>query len=110
MSEMSVVRVTNANNVWKVRDKYGGIEYVLNPGETISMPSAAAEHIFGYGLPEKERFKKMMRMGIANHPKGPEMWSRIRMKAAGAGQNVAPTGSAREIEGKTEGNQGKDAA
>ena len=88
-----IVKVTNANNAWRVRDKYAGIQYEFPPGETVSIPQEAAEHIFGYGLPEKERFKKFMRMGIANMPKGKEMWERIRIKPVG---NVSPTGVERE--------------
>jgi hypothetical protein len=34
-----------------------------------------------------------MRMGIANHPKGREMWDRIIIKPVG---NVVPTGVVRE--------------
>lgn len=90
---MQLVRVTNRNNMWKVRDRYGGVEYVFQPGETSTIPAEAAEHIFGYGLPEPERFKKMMRMGIANHKDGKKMWENILIKPAG---NVEATGAVRE--------------
>lgn len=87
------VRVTNRNNVWKVVDRFGGVEYKFPPGETVTIPAEAAEHIFGYGLSEKERFKKFMRMGIANMPKGKEMWERIVIKPVG---NISATGVVRE--------------
>lgn len=88
-----LVKVTNANNVWRIRDKYAGIEYDFQPNTTVSIPKEAAEHIFGYGLPESEQLKKMMRMGIANHPKGKELWGRVKIKPAG---NIEPTGVVRE--------------
>ncbi len=89
------VKVTNRNNVWKVRDRFGGIEYVFPPGETVTIPAEAAEHIFGYGLDERERFKKFMRMGIANMPegKGQKMWDNIVIKPAGG---VQATGAVRD--------------
>lgn len=87
------VRVTNRNNVWKVIDRYGGIEYKFPPGETVTIPAEAAEHIFGYGLDEKGRWQKFLRMGIANHPKGKEMWERISIKPVG---NISATGAVRE--------------
>ena len=88
-----LVKVTNRNNLWRVVDKFGGIEYKFPPGETVTIPQEAAEHIFGYGLDEKTRFKKMMRMGIANRKDGDKLWSNIVMKPAG---NVEPTGAVRE--------------
>lgn len=87
------VRVTNRNNQWSVRDKYAGEEHVFPPGETVTVSAEVAEHIFGYGLDEKGRWKKFLRMGIANHPKGKEMWSRIEMKPVG---NLKFTGVVRE--------------
>ena len=87
------VRVTNRNNIWKVVDRYGGVQYVFPPNETVLVAAEVAEHIFGYGLSEKERFRKFMRMGIANHPKGKDMWERISIKPVG---NVVPTGATRE--------------
>ena len=87
------VRVTNRNNIWKVVDRYGGQQYVFPPGESVLVAAEVAEHIFGYGLDERERFKKFMRMGIANDPKGKEMWDRIVVKPVG---NVVPTGVVRE--------------
>ena len=88
------VKVTNRNNVWKVRDKYGGVSYDFPPGETVTIPAEAAEHIFGYGLDEKERRKKMMRMGIANHKDGQRMWDNMVIRPTG---NVEPTGKEREV-------------
>lgn len=87
------VRVTNRNNIWRVVDRFGGTQYTFPPGETVTVAAEVAEHIFGYGLDEKERFKKFMRMGIANHPKGKEMWERIVIKPVGG---VVPTGAVRE--------------
>jgi hypothetical protein len=89
---MQQVKVTNRNNAWRVRDKYAAIEYVFPPGETVTIPAEAAEHIFGYGLDERARFQKFMRMGIANHPQGKKMWDNIQIRPVG---NVQPTGAER---------------
>ncbi len=88
------VKVTNRNNVWWVRDKYGGVPYEFPPGDTVIIPAEAAEHIFGYGLDEKERHKKMLRMGIANHKDGQRMWENMVVRPSG---NVEPTGKEREV-------------
>lgn len=88
-----IVKVTNRNNVWRVRDKFGGIEYDFPPGETRSVPAEAAEHIFGYGLDEKGRYQKFLRIGIANMKDGRKMWENILIKPAG---NVEPTGVVRQ--------------
>jgi len=87
-----LVKVTNRNNAWHVRDKYGGIEYKFPAGETVTVPAEAAEHIFGYGLDEKGRRQKFLRMGIANVKDGEKMWANIVIKPAG---NVQPTGAER---------------
>lgn len=85
-AEEAVVRikVTNKNNRWHVIDRFGGVEWKFPAGETVEVPAEVAEHIFGYGLNEKDRFKKFMRMGIANHPEGKRMWENIVMKRVGA--------------------------
>ena len=87
------VRVTNRNNLWKIVDRYGGTEYVFPPGETVLVAAEVAEHIFGYGLDEKERWKKFLRMGIANHKHGKDMWERVVIKPV---SNIVPTGAVRE--------------
>ena len=87
------VRVTNRNNIWKVVDRYAGVEYKFPPGETVTVAAEVAEHIFGYGLDEKGRRQKFLRMGIANHPDGQKMWERIVVKPVG---NIAATGVVRE--------------
>lgn len=87
------VRVTNKNNTWLVVDRFGGIEYKFPPGESVTVAAEVAEHIFGYGLDEKERFKKFLRMGIANLKHGAEMWKRIEVKPMG---NIVATGAVRE--------------
>lgn len=87
------VKVTNRNNAWNVRDKYGGIEYTFPSGDTVTVPAEAAEHIFGYGLDEKGRRQKFMRMGIANMKDGERLWNNIVIKPAG---NVQPTGAVRD--------------
>jgi hypothetical protein len=88
-----LVRVTNRNNAWNVRDKYAGIEYRFPAGDTVTVPAEAAEHIFGYGLDERGRRQKFLRMGIANLKDGERMWANIVIKPAG---NVAPTGAVRD--------------
>lgn len=87
------VRVTNRNNAWTVRDKYGGVFYTFPPGETVTVAAEVAEHIFGYGLDPKGKWQKFLRMGIANDPKGKEMWARIEVKPVG---NPQFTGVQRE--------------
>lgn len=89
-----ILKVTNGNKGWMLRDKCGGIAYEFPPEQNVMIPQEAAEHIFGYGLSEDERWKKFLRMGIANHPKGKEMWNNIRIRPAGA--YVEPTGASRE--------------
>lgn len=87
------VQVTNRNNAWTVRDRFGGVEYVFPPGQPVKVAAEVAEHIFGFGLDDKGRWQKFLRMGIANHPKGREMWERISIKPLG---NPQFTGVARE--------------
>lgn len=88
------VKVTNRNNVWKIVDKFAGQTFKFPPGETVTIPTEAAAHIFGYGLSEKERRQKFMRMGIANLKDGQKMWDNIVIRATG---NVEPTGKEREV-------------
>ena len=88
------VWVTNRNNTVTFRDKFGGQEYKFPPGESVTIPEEAAQHIWGYGLDEKGRFQKMMRMGLANKKEGPRWWSNVVLKPAG---NVEPTGVEREV-------------
>lgn len=87
------VAVTNRNNSWIVKDRYGGTEYVFRPGQTMKVAAEVAEHIFGYGLDEKGRHQKFLRMGIANMKHGADMWKRIEIKPVG---NLQFTGAARE--------------
>lgn len=87
------VRITNRNAAWTIKDRFGGQPYTFPPGEAVTVAAEVAEHIFGYGLDEKGRRQKFLRMGIANHPKGAEMWERITIKPVG---NVVPTGVVRE--------------
>ena len=87
-----ILKVTNGNSNL-LRDRCGGVQYEFPPNVPVMIPQEAAEHIFGYGLPEDERFKKFMRMGLANHPKGKEIWDNIRIRPVG---KVEPTGAVRE--------------
>lgn len=87
------VKVTNRNNTKVLRDRYGGIEYVFNPGETVTIPAEAAEHIFGYGLDEKGKWQKFLRSGLANQPKGREIFDRMVVRPVGS--NVEATGAVR---------------
>jgi len=89
-----LVQVTNKNNTGKFVDKFGGQEYQFPPGERVTIPLEAAEHIFGYGLSEKERYKKFMRAGLANVKNGERIWGNFVLKPAG---NVEPTGVSREV-------------
>ena len=91
---MALVKVTNRNNIAHFKDKYGGIEYVFPCGETVAIPEEAAEHIWGWGLDAAGRFKKMMRLGIANRKDGQRIWDNVVLKSA---SNVAPTGKEREV-------------
>lgn len=45
--------VTN-NSEEEFIDGYHGVRYEFLPGKTVEIPDAAAEHIFGYGLENKE--------------------------------------------------------
>ena len=96
---MHVVRITNRNNAWNVRDRYAGIEYVFKAGDTVTVPLEVAEHIFGYGLTPEGKAQKMRRMGIANmkdaqgNSIAQRLWDNIVIKPAG---NVQPTGAVRE--------------
>ena len=89
-----LVKVLNKNNTGKIVDKFGGQRYEFPAGETVTIPEEAAVHIFGYGLDPKERFKKMMRLGLANAKNGERIWSNFVLKPAG---HVEPTGASREV-------------
>lgn len=93
MNPSAQIRVTNRNNQWTVRDRFGGTEYVFRPGESVTVAAEVAEHIFGYGLDEKGRWQKFLRAGIANMKHGADMWKRIEMKPVG---NPQFTGAIRE--------------
>jgi hypothetical protein len=93
MNGATQVEVTNTNTQWLIKDKFGGQEYKFPPGERVKVAAEVAEHIFGFGLDEKGRHQKFMRMGIANLPKGKEMWDRVKIRTIG---NVTPTGVVRE--------------
>ncbi|HLZ34256.1 MAG TPA: hypothetical protein VKP13_09570 [Nitrospira sp.] len=82
------IRVTNRNNRFDVRDKFAGQEYRFPAGETVVVPREAAEHIFGYGMDEQARFRKLMRMGWANHKDGRKWWSNIHMEPVGGNQST----------------------
>ena len=88
-----ILQVTNGNVGWLLRDRYGGIHYEFPPGVPVKIPREAGEHIFGWGLSEDERWKKFLRMGIANRPNGKEMWDNVKIRPVG---NVEPTGAVRE--------------
>lgn len=88
-----ILKVINGNKEWLIKDRYGGIQYEFPPGEAVTIPREAGEHIFGWGLSEDERWKKFLRMGIANHPKGRQMWENVKIRPVG---NVEPTGAVRE--------------
>lgn len=88
------VRVTNRNNVWKVIDRYAGVEYKFPPGETVTVAREVAEHIFGYGLDDKGKWQKFLRSGLANQKDGKAIWERIVVKPLGG--NVAATGAVRQ--------------
>jgi len=89
-----LIHVTNKNNLGAYVDKFGGQVYKFPPGERVTIPLEAAEHIFGYGLPDKERFKKFMRAGLANAKNGERIWANFVLKPAG---NVEPTGVSRDV-------------
>lgn len=94
MNPSAQIAITNRNNQWLVRDRYAGVEYTFPPGQTVKVAAEVAEHIFGYGLDEKGRWKKFLRIGIANMKNGQEMWKRIEMKPVG---NPQFTGGVREV-------------
>lgn len=89
---MQIVKVTNRNNVWIIRDRFGGIDYEFPPGESRDIPAEAAEHIFGWGLTSQGRWQKFLRMGLANRKDGQKMWDNVLLKAV---SNLEPTGAER---------------
>jgi len=82
------VRVLNRNNTTEFRDKFASVEYRFPPGESVMIPTEAAEHIFGYGLDQKGRYRKFLRMGIANMKNGQKLWDNIIIKPAGGVEEV----------------------
>ena len=92
---MALVKVTNRNNTVWIRDKYGGIPYLFPCGESTVIPEDAAAHIFGYGLTDKEKFKKLMRLGLANKKDGQRIFDNFVLKSTG--RDVEPTGREREV-------------
>lgn len=88
------VKVTNRNNTTAFRDRFAGQEFKFPPGETITIPTEAAIHIWGYGLSPKERFQKMMRLGLANVKDGQKIFENVVIRPVG---NVEPTGKEREV-------------
>lgn len=92
MNPSAQVRVTNRNNAYVIKDRYGAQDYTFPPGESVLVSADVAEHIFGYGLDEKGRWQKFLRMGLGNHPKGKEMWARVEVKPVG---NIEATGKTR---------------
>ena len=90
---MALVSVTNKNNTAWFTDKYGGQVYEFPCGETVKIPEEAAVHIWGWGLDEKGRFKKRLRMGLGNVKDGEKVWNNVVLKAA---SRVEPTGVERD--------------
>lgn len=80
MSVVETVRVLNQNRKGKLVDRLGGVEYEFPAGEETVVPRPVAEHIFGYGLSEKEREAKFRRSGLAMDPKGREIWNKFVVK------------------------------
>ena len=91
---MALVKVTNRNNTVHFRDKYGGIEYKFPCGDTVTIPEEAATHIWGWGLSDPERHKKMQRIGLANRKDGKRIWENVVLRSTG---KVEPTGKEREV-------------
>ena len=91
------VRVCNKNNDIKIEDKYAGVTYKFPPGEWQTVPVLVAEHLFGWGLAEDGREAKFRRMGFAQDPvRGRKRWNNIVFREFLPGENVEPTGKARE--------------
>lgn len=60
-----VVFVTNRSNT-VLRDGYGGVFYDFVKDKTVEVPLHVAQHVFGYGKPDKEPF--LARLGwIKSH-------------------------------------------
>ena len=89
-----LVRVTNKNNTGKLIDKFGGQKYEFPPGESVNIPEETATHIFGWGLSEKEQWKKFLRAGLANAKNGEKIWKNFVLRPA---SNVEPTGVSRDV-------------
>ena len=91
---MSLIAVTNKNNTTWFRDMHGGQAYEFPPGETVKIPEEAAVHIWGWGLDDKARFKKRLRMGLGNVKDGEKVWNNVVLKASG---RVEATGVERDV-------------
>ena len=58
-----VVFVTNRSNT-VLRDGYGGVFFDFVKDKTVEVPLHVAQHVFGYGKPDKEPF--LARLGWIN--------------------------------------------
>jgi len=70
------VIVTNKNP--KVfEDGYAGMKFTFKPNEKVTIPLAAAIHIFG--LNKQDKTPTLRRLGLANHPDGKQWLDNIKM-------------------------------
>jgi predicted component of viral defense system (DUF524 family) len=70
---MNDIFVTNRND-FVHSDAYDGHEFTFPPGEKVAIPEVAAQHMFGYGLKDKEEV--LVRLGWAAKldPNGKKGW------------------------------------
>lgn len=73
----SEVKVTNKNPT-PFTDGFSGMQFTFKPNEKVSIPLAAAVHIFGFN--RKDKSATMRRLGIANHPDGKQWLNNFNME------------------------------
>jgi hypothetical protein len=70
------VIVTNKNPK-TFSDGFGGMAWTFEPNKKVTIPLAAAIHIFGFN--KQDKTTTLRRLGLANHPDGKQWLSNISM-------------------------------
>jgi hypothetical protein len=71
------VVVTNKNPK-EFSDGYEGMKFTFKPNEKVSIPLAAAVHIFGFN--KENKMDTLRRLGLANHVDGAQFLKNFDMK------------------------------
>jgi hypothetical protein len=59
-------------------DGFSGMKWTFAPNEKVSVPLAAAVHMFGFNV--KDKTPTLRRLGLANHPDGEQWLKNIELK------------------------------